>query len=168
MIFIASDHAGFELKKKLVEFLKTEGHEVENLGSVEFNPDDDYPDFVYPCALRVAQGKLDDVGIVIGGSGQGEAMVANRVKGVRAAVFYGPVKPVGEVDVTGKISQDVFEILRLTREHNDANILCLGARFLRDDEAIQAVKTWLETKFSGEERHARRIEKIKKLEGLNS
>lgn len=153
-IYLASDHAGFELKGKLVEFLKFEGYEVEDLGPAEFNPDDDYPDFVYPCAekvaLRQAQGKLDDVGIVIGGSGQGEAMVANKVKGIRAAVFYGGPQ----------------NIIKLSKEHNNANLLSLGARFLTEDEAVEAIKLWLETKFSGEKRHKRRIEKISKLENL--
>lgn len=152
MIYIASDHAGFELKNKLVGYLKSKGHEVEDMGANEYDENDDYPDIIYPCALRVAesqaQGKLDDVGIVIGGSGQGEAIVANKVKGIRAAVYYG-----------GNL-----EIVKRSRDHNNANILSLGARFLTYDEAKEAVDLWLTTKFENPERHVRRIEKIKKIE----
>lgn len=148
-VYLASDHAGFELKNKLVEFLKSEGYEVEDLGPTEFNPDDDYPDFVNPAAEKVSSDPAS-LGIVIGGSGQGEAMVANKVKGIRAAVFYG-----GPV-----------EIIKLSKEHNNANVLSLGARFLTEDEAKKTVKLWLETKFSGQARHVRRIEKIKNLEDI--
>lgn len=151
-IYLASDHAGFELKAKLVEFLQSQRYEFEDLGPAEFNHDDDYPDFVYPCAekvaLRQAQGKLNDVGIVIGGSGQGEAMVANKVKGIRAAVYYG-----GNLEIT-----------KLSKEHNNANLLSLGARFLTSGQAIEAVKLWLETKFSEDARHVKRIQKISELE----
>lgn len=148
-IYIASDHAGFDLKQKLVEFLRTQDFLVEDLGSYELNPEDDYPDYIYPLALRVAQGAVNqDFGIIIGGTGQGEAMVANKVKGIRAAVFYG-----GSLD-----------IIKLSKEHNDANVLSLGARFLTEDEAKQAVKLWLETKFSQDARHVRRIGKIHHLE----
>ena len=149
MIYIAADHAGYELKKVLIEHFKSKGAAVEDMGAYEFNADDDYPDFIYPCAFRVAQGKEDgSLGIVIGGSGQGEAMVANKVKGVRAAVYYG-----GNLD-----------IVRLSKEHNDDNVLSLGARFLSVDKAKEAVDLWLATKFSAEERHVRRINKITNIE----
>lgn len=148
MIYIASDHVGFYLKKQLIQYLKIKGYEVEDMGAFELDPDDDYPDFIIPCALRVAQGKPDDVGIVIGGSGQGEAIVANKVKGIRAALFYG----------------GNFEIVRLSREHNDTNILSLAARFLTADEAKKAVSVWLETGFDKASRHQRRHDKIKKVE----
>ena len=171
-IYIASDHAGFELKRRLSDFLESENFEVEDLGPTEFNPNDDYPDFVYPLAqkvaLRQAQGKLDDVGIVIGGSGQGEAIVANKVKGVRAAVYYGNPSTLrnsqGRTEQGRSATSSGLEIVKLSKEHNNANILSLGARFLTSDQAIEAVKLWLETKFTSEERHLRRINKITQLE----
>lgn len=147
MIYIASDHAGFELKKALIEHLKSKGLEVEDIGAHVFDKDDDYPDFIYPCAKKVGENP-GSLGIVMGGSGQGEAMAANKALGVRAALYYG-AKP---------------EIITLSKEHNNANVLSLGARFLTVDEAVEAVDLWLITKFSGEPRHARRIEKIQKLE----
>ncbi len=142
-IFLASDHAGFALKNSLAQFLSEHGYEVEDTGPHTFDPHDDYPDFIIPLAEKVAQSK-DYFGIVVGMSGQGEAMAANRIIGARAAVFYG-----GDV-----------ETLKLSREHNDANILSLGARFVPDADAQYAVLLWLSTSFSGEERHARRIVKL--------
>ena len=143
-IYLGTDHAGFALKEKLKQWLGEWGHEVEDLGAYELNEQDDYPDFIASVAKAVAKDPENRRGIVLGGSGQGEAMVANRFRGVRATVYYG-----GSMD-----------ILRLSREHNDANILSLGARFLKDDEAKEAVKLWLGTSFSGEERHERRIAKL--------
>lgn len=146
MIYLATDHAGFELKEKIKEFLKKEGYEVEDCGAFRFDKDDDYPDFIAKAAEAVAkdpQGR----GIILGGSGQGEAMVANKFSGVRAVVYYGDM-----------------DMIPLTREHNDANILSIGARFLTEDEAIEAVRLFLETPFTSEERHIRRINKIKKIE----
>ena len=142
-IYIGTDHAGFELKEKLVVFLRALGHTVEDLGAHTYNEVDDYPDFIRPVALAVAR-DLESRGIILGGSGQGEAICANRVSGVRAAVYYG-----GAVDIAV-----------LSREHNDANILSLGARFIEDDEAKEIVRVWLETPFGGVERHAKRIAKI--------
>lgn len=142
-IYIGTDHAGFELKESLVLFLKTLGHEVVDMGAHTFEALDDYPDFIRPVAEAVA-GDLSARGIILGGSGQGEAMCANRIAGVRAAVYYG-----GAVD-----------IVVLSREHNDANILSLGARFIEEEEAQEVVRVWLETSFGGEEKHARRIKKI--------
>lgn len=142
-IFLASDHAGFELKQKLVDFLHAKGHEVEDMGPTRLNPADDYPDYITPCAKRVAD-TPDSMGIIAGMSGQGEAMAANRVRGVRAAVYYG-----GPAD-----------IIKLSRRHNDANILSLGARFVSADEATQAVELWLATNFEHDERHQRRILKM--------
>ena len=140
---MASDHAGFELKQKLAEFLIAEGHEVEDCGPRYYNPTDDYPNYIIPCAKKVAQNK-GSFGIVAGLSGQGEAMAANRVRGVRAAVYYG-----GPTDV-----------LKLSREHNDANVLSLGARFVSPEEAQKAVALWLDTHFMNEERHVRRIKEL--------
>lgn len=142
-IYIGSDHAGFELKQKLVSFVESLGHEVIDKGAFALNEHDDYPDFVVPVAEEVAKDSSSR-GIILGGSGQGEAIAANRVSGARAAVFYG-----GPLD-----------IVELSREHNDANILSLGARFVSEGEAETAVQLWLETEFSGDERHARRIKKI--------
>lgn len=142
-IYIGTDHAGFELKEKLVVFLRELGHTVEDLGAHTYNEEDDYPDFIRPVALAVARDP-ESRGIILGGSGQGEAICANRVSGVRAAVYYG-----GAVDIAV-----------LSREHNDANILSLGARFIEDEEAQEIVRVWLETPFGGAERHAKRIAKI--------
>ena len=142
-IFIASDHAGFELKGILAAFLRAQGHEIADLGPAALDPQDDYPDFIDPLAERVAA-ETGSFGIAIGGSGEGEAMVANRIEGVRAAEYYG-----GNLD-----------IVRLAREHNDANILSLGARFVSQGEAQDAVKLFLETPFSGDERHVRRLKKL--------
>ncbi len=145
-ILIASDHAGFEMKSGLVEFLNVEGHEVEDMGPHDFEAGDDYPDYIFPLAVKVSTSS-DYVGIILGGSGQGEAMVANRVSGVRATTYYAPSA----------------EVIMLSREHNNANVLSLGARFLTLDEAKEAVKLWLATPFSGDERHTRRIAKIDQL-----
>ncbi len=148
-IYIGTDHAGFELKEELKKFLEDLGCEVEDKGAYEFNKEDDYPDFILPVVKAVAEDiarDLDSRGIVIGGSGQGEAIVANKVKNIRAAVVY-----------------DEYSA-RMSREHNDANIVSLGTRTLSADKAKKLVKLWLETPFSNEERHKRRIEKIKTIE----
>ncbi len=158
-IYLATDHAGFELKEKLKEYLGGLGHEVVDKGALDFDVQDDYPDFIKPCAEAVAA-DAGSFGIVLGGSGQGEAMSANRVKGVRAAVFYGPMLPMGAADVNGRQSTDPFELITLAREHNNANILSLGARFLSDDDAKKAVKLFVEGTFSGAERNIRRITKL--------
>lgn len=143
-IIIGADHAGFDLKSKLVAWLKERGHEVTDVGAYEENPGDDYPDFIEPVARAIADNPEQNRGIILGGSGQGEAMDANRFQGVRAAEFYG-----GDVSV-----------VKVAREHNDANILSLGARFVTLDEAKKAVEIFLATDFSGDGRHVRRIEKI--------
>lgn len=150
-IFFAGDHAGFELKQKLIEFVRLLGHEVEDLGPFSYDANDDYPDYVVPVAKAVGNDPERNRGVIIGGSGQGEAMCANRVRGVRSAVYYGPSTPLGTSGL---------EIVKKTREHNDANILSLGARFMSEEEARAAVKLWLETPFSNEERHIRRLAKI--------
>ncbi len=148
-IYIGTDHAGYELKEKLKTFLVSLGCEVEDKGAYEFNESDDYPDFIYPVVKAVAEDiarDLDSRGIVIGGSGQGEAIVANKVKSIRAAVVY-----------------DEYSAI-MSRKHNDANIISLGNRTLSIDKAKELVMLWLETPFSSEERHKRRIEKIKAIE----
>lgn len=158
-IHIGADHAGFELKEKLKTFLSGLGHVVADAGAASFDADDDYPDFILPLAQAVAA-EAGSFGVVIGGSGQGEAMAANRVPGVRAAVFYGPRIPVAAVDALGSTSVDPFEIVRLEREHNDANVLSIGARFVTDEDATEALEIFLSTPFSGDERHLRRIAKF--------
>ncbi len=145
-IFFGTDHAGFKLKEVLKGFLSKQGYPVKDLGTSS-EESVDYPDFIYPVAKAVAKNPVESRGIILGGSGQGEAITANRVKGIRAAVFYGGPE----------------KIIALSREHNDANILSLGARFVSEKEAKGVVKLWLDTPFSGEERHKRRI---KKIEGL--
>ncbi len=142
-IYIGSDHAGFALKEKLIPFLTGLGHEVEDRGAYTLDPQDDYPDFVMPVAEAVSK-DFGSMGIVLGGSGEGEAMATDKFEGIRTALWYG-----------GNL-----EIVRLSREHNNANILSLGARFISEDEAKQAVKLWLETPFSNDERHLRRIDKM--------
>jgi len=150
-VVLASDHAGFDLKNALVPFVRSLGYEVEDLGAHEYHEDDDYPDLVRPAAEQVSNDPEHVRAVVLGGSGQGEAIVANRYPRVRAVVYNGESR--------GAVFNDLDEIA-LSRQHNDANVLSLGARFLHADEAMEAVKRWLETPCSGEERHKRRIEKI--------
>jgi len=149
-IFLGADHAGFELKEKIKVFLRELGHEVADQGAFKLDPNDDYPDFIEIVAKMVASDP-EGCGIIFGGSGQGEAACANRFKHVRATVFYG--LPRGE-------SRGGFDIIKLSREHNNANILSIGARFVDEMEAKTAIKLWLETAFSGEDRHIRRIAKL--------
>jgi ribose 5-phosphate isomerase B len=146
-IFFAADHAGFEMKNALMEYVKELGYETEDCGAYELNLEDDYPEFIKKAAQKVSENSENNKAIILGGSGQGEAIVANRFQNIRATVFYGGPK----------------YIITLSREHNDANILSLGAKFISLDEAKEAVKLWLETAFSGEERHQRRIESIDTL-----
>ena len=159
-IYLASDHAGFELKGKLIKYLSDNGHEVKDCGPFEFDKDDDYPDFIKVAAEAVAADPESSRAFIMGGGGQGEAMVANRYKGVRAAVFYGPREPIGDIDILGKKSRDSYEQIRLAREHNNANVLSFGARFVTDGEAFTAAKLFLETNFTNEERHKRRLDKF--------
>lgn len=164
MIYLATDHTGLEIKAEVKDFLIKEGYQVEDCGAYEYDKDDDYPDFISKAAEAVSSDPEESKGIIFGGSGQGEAITANKFKGVRAVVFYGPVTPAREADITGRKSQDSYEMIKLTREHNNANILSLGIRFLEDDEILKIIKLWLEVPFTNEERHSRRIEKIKRLE----
>ncbi|HEY4510028.1 MAG TPA: RpiB/LacA/LacB family sugar-phosphate isomerase [Candidatus Paceibacterota bacterium] len=151
MIYLASDHAGFALKEKIKEYLGEFGTEVADKGAFGLDSDDDYPDFVILAAQKVAQDLKNNRGIIFGGSGQGEAIAANKIQGIRAAVYYG----------------GALDIVKLSRTHNNANILSLGARFLTPDQAKEAVRLWLETPFEGG-RHERRIDKISKFEQENS
>lgn len=158
-VFIASDHAGFALKNALVEHVRTLGYAIEDLGALSLDPEDDYPDFVTPLAKRVIS-ESGSRGVVIGGSGQGEAMCANRILGIRTAVFYGEMKVKESLDIEGGHSEDGYDAVRLPRRHNDANVLSLGARFVSKNEASEAVRIFLETEFSGDERHQRRLAKF--------
>lgn len=142
-IYIGADHAGYEMKEMLKKYLADLKYEVEDKGAFKYEPEDDYPDFVRPTAEAVANDPEDSRGVIIGGSGQGEAMTANRVRGARAAVFYG----------------GNFEILELSRKHNNANILSLGARFIDDEIAKKAVELWLKTPYEGG-RHDSRLKKL--------
>jgi ribose 5-phosphate isomerase B len=145
VIYFATDHAGFNLKNFLLSFVRDElGCEVVDCGALEFNDSDDYPDFIHVAAQAVSEAPQARKAIIFGHSGQGEAIVANRYNGVRAVVYYGS-EP---------------EIIKLSREHNDANILSLGAHFLTQETAKEIVATWLNTEFTAVERHQRRILKI--------
>ncbi len=154
-VYFATDHSGFELKEELLQYVQDElGHEVVDFGAKGHNPDDDYPVFIKQAAEAVS-GDPTAKGIIVGASGQGEAVVANRFNGVRAVVYYGDTGA-SQVDAEG----NEFEMIESTRRHNDANILSLGARFLDTDTAKQVVKLWLGTEFLNEDRHARRISQI--------
>lgn len=143
-IYIGADHAGYKLKEILEKYITEElGIIVVDKGADRLDNKDDYPDFIIPVAKFVSEDE-GSLGIVLGGSGEGEQISANKIEGVRAIEYYG-----GNLD-----------IVRLGREHNDANILSLGARFIKEDEAREAVKVFIETPFSEENRHIRRIEKI--------
>lgn len=158
-IYFAADHGGYEMKQKLLAYAKELGHETEDCGAFSYDAADDYPDFMIPCAKKVA-GDPGSVGIIGGGSGNGEAMAANRVPGVRAAVFHGRVAAVAAIDAAGaKGEDDGFDIVRLARRHNDANILSLGFRFLTEDDAKEALRLFLSTPFEGG-RHEKRVEKL--------
>lgn len=146
-IYLASDHAGFEYKEKTKEFLKKESFgqfEVFDCGAKSFDSTDDYPDFISKAAEKVSMNSENSLGIIFGGSGQGEAMVANRYKNVRATVYYG----------------GSTEILKLSKEHNNANILSIGARFVPEQKLEEVIGLWLNESFSSEKRHTRRIEKF--------
>ncbi|MEX0909933.1 MAG: RpiB/LacA/LacB family sugar-phosphate isomerase [Candidatus Paceibacterota bacterium] len=147
-IYLATDHAGFAIKEEIKRSLTEGGFEVEDCGAHEYTESDDYPDFIALAARAVSIDSENTRAIILGGSGQGEAMLANKFPNVRAALFYG---------LSG-------EIATLSREHNDANVLSLGARFVTKEEAKRIVKVWLHTEFSKEERHVRRLDKIKKIE----
>jgi len=144
-IYTASDHVGFKLKEKLKKYLDNEGYEIKDFGSHKYNKLDDYPDFVIPLAKALSKDKTFK-GVIFGKSGQGEAITANKVKGIRAVVYYG-----------GNLN-----IIKLSRQHNDSNVLSLGSRFVKFEEMKKAIDLFLKTKFAGG-RHKRRLEKIEKM-----
>lgn len=144
-VHIGGDHAAYEMQRDLVEWLTAEGHDVIDHGPKEYDEADDYPVFV----LRAAEGVAADpgsLGVVLGGSGNGEQMAANKVKGIRAALCY------------------TTELAQLAREHNDAQIISLGGRFHTHDQARAMVKLFLETPYAGVERHQRRIDMVSRYE----
>lgn len=150
MIYIASDHAGYQLKKYLTRYLKVQlKRDFEDLGPAEYNKDDDYPDFAVKVAKKIA-GKKDILGILICGSGQGMCITANKFKGIRAILGYS------------------IEAAELARKHDHANVLCLAGRVLSNEHAIAIVKTFLETEPKQEERFLRRVNEIKKVEEKQS
>lgn len=143
-IHLATDHAGLAHKDEVREWLKGEGYEVIDHGAIEFNDQDDFPDYIVKAAAAVSAAAATDVAIIFGGSGQGEAILANRFSGVRAAVYYG--------------GPDA--IVTLSREHNDANVLSIGARFVAVDDVKRVVWTWLHTDMLSEEKYTRRNQKL--------
>ena len=147
-IYIGADHAGFELKEILKEHLISQDFDVEDCGAEEYEGGDDYPVVLTPLAFKVAEDPENSRGIVIGKSGQGEAIICNRFPGIRAIVY----------------NSNNLEIIKLGREHNDSNVLSLGAGFISEEEAIEAVDLWLETEFSEEERHRRRNHMLDEIE----
>jgi ribose 5-phosphate isomerase B len=140
-VYLGSDHAGYELKRALAERLRALGHEAVDCGPDRLDPDDDYPPYVMAAAARVA-GDPGSLGVVLGGSGNGEAIAANKVRGIRCALAFSD------------------ETARLAREHNDANVLSLGARMYDEGTAIRYVEIFLATAFSSDPRHVRRIGQI--------
>ncbi|MFV2018834.1 ribose-5-phosphate isomerase [Micromonospora sp. LOL_023] len=140
-VYLAADHAGFELKVHLANHLVKQGYEVSDVGPHEFDPDDDYPAFCLHAGARVVADP-DSLGVVIGGSGNGEQIAANKVVGVRAALAWN------------------LETAQLARTHNDANVVAIGARQHTLDEATTLVEAFLATGFSGNDRHARRIDQV--------
>ena len=147
-IYIASDHGGFEYKEELKRFLKDKGYEVEDMGAHELNPEDDYPDFVLPLAERVSK-EHGSFGVVLGRSGNGEAIAANKVKGIRAALCSNEI------------------MAKMAREYNNASVLSLGAEYIDLETAKKVVEVFLKTPFSNEERHSRRLRKISDYERNN-
>lgn len=146
-IYLGSDHAGFELKEKIKSFLLEKGFSVEDCGAFAFDKNDDYPNFTSKAATKVSQNPFS-VGIVLGKSGAGECITANKIKGIRAVLGFSA------------------ENVKLAREHNDANVLSLGSAFVNEDVTRKLITIFLETKFTNEERHVRRINKITEIENL--
>jgi ribose 5-phosphate isomerase B len=145
-VYLATDHAGFLLKEEVKKYLEEKGNEVYDCGALTLEEGDNYPSYMAEASKHVQHDALHDpsVAVIFGGSGQGEAIVANRFRHVRAIVYAG-----------GNL-----ELVKLGREHNDANVLSIGARFVSTAEAIQAIDLFMTTPFSHEERHADRVIEI--------
>lgn len=156
---LSSDHAGYDQLKELSDWLVSLGHECHNFGPKQLIPGDDYPDYIFPAARAIASGDCER-GIILGGSGQGEAMAANRIKGVRCTLFYGPAVAKKVVDAEGRVNHDPYAIVKLAREHNNSNMLSLAARFVAHEDMKVVIQLWLETPFGSVERHIRRNHKL--------
>jgi ribose 5-phosphate isomerase B len=150
-IYLATDHAGFELKEKIKQDLIARGFVVEDFGAHQYEAADDYPDFIFPCVKQYMKETSGDFAkgfcIILGGSGTGEAIVANRVKGARAVVC------------NQKDLKNASEIIKLGRQHNNANVLSFGARFIDENNALEIIKFFQTTQFEGG-RHQKRVFKI--------
>lgn len=146
-IHLAADHAGFAHKEMVREWLLESGVKVVDHGAYTFDAEDDFPDFIGRAAAAVSQAPLYACGIIFGGSGQGEAMLANRFSNVRTTVYYG-----GQP-----------EIITLSRGHNDANILSIGARFVTEAQTKQVIEAWLQAPVLPDEKYGRRNQKIEKI-----
>jgi len=144
MIYLGADHAGFHLKEEIKKYLKELGYEYEDLGNKELDPQDDYPDFIFPVAKKVAE--TGEKGMLFCSTGIGSCIAANKIKGVRAILAW-----------------DEFTATQ-SKEHNNANILCLGGKTIDVETAKKIVRIWLETEFSNEERHLRRLKKVEEQE----
>lgn len=164
IVYLAADHGGFKLKELLKPFIQSLGYEVSDCGAFTMDMQDDYPIFIQAAAREVAKDPEHRRGIVVGGSGQGEAFAANRIRGIRAVVYYGePCLPAGrrqrkQIDAEGK----ELDMISSTREHNNSNVLSLAGRFLSEEEAKVAVKRWLAAPYDKAERHERRHTMIDK------
>jgi ribose 5-phosphate isomerase B len=146
-IFLSGDHAGFKMKEKIRDWTKLKGFEILDFGPFAYDEKDDYPDFVIPMSRALVKDRTIR-GIIIAGSGEGEAIVANKIKGIRAMVYHGKN----------------LRIVKTAREHNNANVLCLGSRFVGENEMKKAIMIFLKTKFDGG-RHERRLKKFERLGG---
>ena len=149
MIYLGTDHRGFQLKEELKKYLVEQGHEIDDLGALEYNKDDDYPDFAVAVAAKVAENPDAHKGILICGSGHGVDMVANKFKDVRAALCFNR------------------QVAAQSREHEDANILVLASDWLDPADAKDIVTVWLGKQFDGAERNIRRLGKIQEIEERN-
>mgnify|MGYP001589181218 FL=1 len=145
-VYLGSDHAGFYLKERTKRHLAGKEIPIIDMGAYSYNKEDDYTDFIMPVARKVAKNS-NTLGIIFGGSGQGEAMAANKIKGIRCAVYYGRDE----------------QILKLSKEHNNSNMLSIGARFVASGKIEKIADLWIKAKFSDKTRHKRRVKKLGKL-----
>lgn len=145
-LYISGDHAGFKLKEKLKPWLEKKGFKLKDFGPLKYDKEDDYPDFVIPMARAVAKNKTR--GLIVAGSGQGENIAVNKIKGIKCALYYG----------------GSARIVKTGRAHDDANVLSFGSRFVTESEAKKAITLFLNTKFEGG-RHAKRVKKVERLGG---